>query len=257
MLMMHKTRNAVVHTNLVSALTGKWLTLFVAILLFSTNTRAQLNAGIWGDAGSSQIDVNGFTSFSAEAAYSYDKYSFSAAYSILFSEWKETIHNGIKLDIGRNFELKKIPFRASILYLHKPVSNEIYEWDLGAFLHKKTGNWNYGFGGHYREIRLKKKYAEDYPDTKIVEKFNLLYVLRYNIPLKTETWKLHATLTNFDHFLLLQETNPMVYVGAHYLGFKNFNIFSEFWYRSAGLNNIQVQYYGYSFRLGALWKFEI
>lgn len=231
--------------------------LLVFSLFFSINTNAQLQLGIWGDAGSTQIDVNGFTSLSGEAMYTYDAYFASIAYSALFSEWRETVSNGFKVDIGRDFNIKSLPIKASVFYLNKPISTQIYEWDLGLFLQKSTGNWNYGIGGHYREICIKPKYAADFSDTKITEGFNLLYLLRYNIPLKTNTWKLHATITDFDHFLLLQETNPMVFVGAHYLGFNTLNIFSEFWYRSAGLNNIQVQYYGYFFRLGAVWKFEL
>lgn len=220
-------------------------------------THAQLKVGIWADAGSSQIDVNGFTSVSGETVYSYHNYSLSLGYSTLFTEWKETNSNGLKVDIAREFSINNFPFKVSVFYLNKPISTEIYEWDLGVFIHKNTGNWHYGMGGHYREIRIKSKYSEDSSDSKIVEGFNLLYLLRYNIPLKTETWKLHATITDFDRFLLLQETNPMMYVGGDYLGFNNLNIFSEFWYRSAGLNNIQVNYYGYFFRLGAIWKFEI
>lgn len=234
----------------------KRILFFISILFFSFSANAQLKLGIWADAGTSQIDANGFTSVSAEVAYSYDKYELSLAYSTLYTEWKETIHNGFKIDFSRGFNLNNFPFVTSIFYLHKPISKQIYEWDLGIFLNKNTGNWNYGIGGHYREIRLKKEHA-NYADNKIIEGFNLLYLLRYNIPLNSEAWKLHASLTDFDHFLLLQETNPMVYMGGNYLGFKNLDIFSEFWYRSAGFNNIQVQYYGYFFRLGAVWKFDI
>ncbi len=221
--------------------------------LGAANAMAQLSVSGWMDAGDSQIDKNGFVSLAGIASYQNGLYSANLGYSSYFTEWRERSTNGYKIAVGRENTLGKVNFQSSLFYLRKPVSNQMYEWDLGLMLSKNWSHLQLNLGGHYREIRLKNSARKEFPDTKIVENFNLLYRLSFVHELGTQKWHFGATLTNYDHFLLLQETNPMAHLSSQFEVMQNLHIFSEFWYRSAGFNNIQVHYYGYFFRLGASW----
>lgn len=221
---------------------------------FTVSSSAQLNLSLWGDAGDSQIDKNGYTSLSGQVSFQKSAYKATLSYSTLFTHWKETVANGLKFSIERQNKIQNFDFGASLFYLHKPISNELFEWNFGLLLSKAPGNWHLNLGVHYREIRLKSSVTQDYSDGKIIEGLNLLYLAGYSIPFHSKNWDFQVALTNYDHFLLLQETNPMMNISVGFTGLNKLNLFSEFWYRTAGFNNIQVHYFGYFFRMGAIWQ---
>ena len=63
-----------------------------------------------------------------------------------------------------------------------------------------------------------------------------------------------AVVTNYDLFLIQQETNPMANVRFDYRLSETLRLYSELWSKSAGLLNDQVNYFATFIRIGIQWK---
>jgi hypothetical protein len=61
-------------------------------------------------------------------------------------------------------------------------------------------------------------------------------------------------VTNFDYFLVQQETNPMVRLTGHFRISDAAKIQSSLWYQGAGMLNIHANHYGFYFRTGVVWQ---
>jgi len=82
----------------------------------------------------------------------------------------------------------------------------------------------------------------------------LLYLLGYYLKPQEHNWNVGINVTNIDYYLLNQSTNPLFYLQGEYRPTERMSLFAEAWYKSAGAFNISVNYFGYLFRSGLLWK---
>ena len=67
-------------------------------------------------------------------------------------------------------------------------------------------------------------------------------------------WNLGGSMTNYDYFLIQQETNPMLTALFQYNINLNWRLYSELWYQGAGMLNLASNYYGFYFRAGFRWQ---
>jgi hypothetical protein len=82
----------------------------------------------------------------------------------------------------------------------------------------------------------------------------MMYDATYVLKSYESRWNLSGTFTNYDRFIIQQENNPMFNLRFDYKTSARFSLYSEVWYRPAGLMVIRVTYYGMFVRLGLLWK---
>jgi hypothetical protein len=169
---------------------------------------------------------------------------------VIFNSWYLNPYGKIKLgntvlDLGSE-------------YLWTAISQDLREtyWVVSARTSLK--HWQLGFGTGFRTYRLSRKAAnkddQPYPESKIAEKWNMMYAATYLLKPYENRWNLSGTFTNYDRFIIQQENNPMFNLRFDYKTSARLSLFSELWYTPAGLMVIRVTYYGMFVRLGLLWK---
>ena len=143
-------------------------------------------------------------------------------------------------------------------YLWTAISKDLRETNCIMFVRTTLSHWKLGLGNNTRVYRLSNKAVKDdkviYPGNKIIEPGNLMYNVSYVLKPYENKWNLMATITNYDHFIIQQETNPMMNIRFDYKLSGPFTLYSEVWCKSAGLLNIRVNYFGTFIRLGVIWE---
>jgi len=84
-----------------------------------------------------------------------------------------------------------------------------------------------------------------------------MYLIGYNLKPIDHDWNVGITITNVDHFIINQETNPVFYLHGKYQVSKPLTLFGEWWYKSAEAFNISVNHFGFFFRTGLVWKVDL
>jgi hypothetical protein len=171
----------------------------------------------------------------------------------------EVNYSGWFVHAGGYFRIRKPTFEVTILYLVNLVSANVRETNLGVTLGYTGRHFSITLGNNSRTyLFLKKGYREkglnEAAGNAIIEPRNFMYSFAWNLKPKNHPWNTMLRLTNFDHFLIQQETNPMLALLLPVQFGKNLTLCPEFWYQPAGLLNLQVNYFGYYVRLGVTWK---
>jgi hypothetical protein len=82
-----------------------------------------------------------------------------------------------------------------------------------------------------------------------------MYSISYNIRTEVSRWNTGITVTNTDYFLINQETNPYMNIHGSFRASSPVCLFSEVWYKNAGLLNMSPNYFGFAIRGGIEWNF--
>jgi hypothetical protein len=143
-------------------------------------------------------------------------------------------------------------------YLWTAISQDLRETNWVVFARTTFTHWQLALGNNTRVYRLSNKAAKNErvidPDSRIIEAWNLMYNIRYVLKQHENRWNLMAALTNYDRFLIQQETNPMINLRFDYKLSEPLTLYSEIWYKSAGLLNAKVNYFGTFIRIGVIWE---
>ena len=172
-------------------------------------------------------------------------------------------HNSLRIkgwfiNLGSNFRIKKVPFECMAFYRVNPFSKIIHETNWGIILGYNSKHFCIRLGNNYRIYKIQKNALEykmqDGADTRIIEPRNIMYSITWSIKPVGHKWNLSLTLTNFDHFLVQQETNPMSALEFSHRINEKLRIYTEVWYQNAGMLNLQVNYFGFNVRTGLTWQ---
>ncbi|MCD6597395.1 MAG: hypothetical protein J7L04_06895, partial [Bacteroidales bacterium] len=114
-------------------------------------------------------------------------------------------------------------------------------------------------GTNFKTYALNKKAISNYEidtDTKIKENWNLMYSFSYYLKSFDNLWNVGISITNFDYFIINQETNPVFNLNAWYKPGTPLKLFIETWYKSSGAFNLSVNYFGFFVRTGIIWNIQ-
>lgn len=161
------------------------------------------------------------------------------------SSYGKLYFDKIRLDIGGG-------------YLWTAFSPDMREINWIIFAKTYLKRWDLALGNNSRIYRLSHKSADDdnlaEPESKIIEGWNLMYSVGFRFRPLENRWNIMFTVTDYDRFLIQQETNPMVNIRFDYEISKPLGLYSELWYNSCGLVNGMVNYFGTFIRIGVLWE---
>ena len=235
----------------------KTIFLIILSLQISVNIFAQQKNTIYVDVGETNMSNGLFIKTTDIFEYKFAKNNITAGTQFDFMSINNKIFTGTTIKYSRDFAIKKIPFEAEALFIYNPFSELIHESNIGLLLSHKQKHFTYRLGTNFRTFKLTKKAIEDDNVTenkKVHEYRNIMYLLRYNLKESDSEWNAGISLTNIDHFIINQETNPVFYLHGRYNISKPITIFTEAWYKSAGSLNISVNYFGFFIRTGLIWK---
>jgi hypothetical protein len=166
---------------------------------------------------------------------------------VIFNSWYMNPYGKIKignilLDLGGE-------------YIWTAISPDLRETNWIIFVRTNLTHWQFVLGTNTRTYRLSHKAAEPFEnERRITERWNIMYQVMYLLRPYENRWNLSGTFTNYDRFIIQQENNPMLNLRFDYKTTTRLSLYSELWYKPAGLMVIRVTYYGMFIRLGLLWK---
>jgi hypothetical protein len=232
--------------------------LCLAFILLNPALKAQISVGGYLDFGKTQVSEGFYSQFSNIGSFEKQKWGVRAGYQLGLVQPQDVIFNSWYGNMYRKFKVGDFSFNLGAEYLWTAISHDLRETNWIVFAGTTLNHWDLGVGTTTRTYRLSHKAAsQSYltdSENRITEKWNIMYHATYVLKPNENRWNLSGTFTNYDTFIIQQENNPMFNLRFDYKISSPLSLYSELWYRPAGLMVIRVTYYGMFIRLGALWK---
>lgn len=211
------------------------------------------------DAGSSTVSSGFSLKPSVTGTYNFRQFHGSTGLQWTFSEAERQIFSGWFIHGGFDFTMEEQPFSAILFFRSNPYSGRTAEHNLGTVIRHERKYLEIHLGYHARLYTLDyKTEATGGPvpgaDLRLWEPRNFIYRGTLSLHEQPAIWNLSATVTNYDHFLIQQETNPMLSMAGHYRISDGIRIHSSVWYQGAGMLNLHANHYGFYFRTGIQWQ---
>jgi hypothetical protein len=230
----------------------------MALLGVNPALKAQNSVEGYLDIGKNQVSEGLYSQISNIGCFEKTKWGIQAGYQLGLVQPQDVIFNSWYMSSYGKIRAGKIPLYLGGEYLWTAFSPDLRETNWIVFARTRLIHWQFGFGTSIRIYRLSNKAANDadqpYPDNRITEKWNMMYDANYLLKPYENRWNLSGRFTNYDHFMIQQENNPMFNFRFDYKTSPRLSLYSELWYKPAGLMVIRVTNYGMFIRLGLLWE---
>jgi hypothetical protein len=236
----------------------------VLFILFITinrmNVSAQTGLTIYGDALKNIISEKSGIRSAVLGTFKYGRNQLDAGFQTNLINRNNTLLSGFYVNGSREFKIRNIPFTLNGFWLWIAPSQILKETDYGCSILMKQDHFEVKVGTNFRTYSFRKQAIDDYDinkeASKLHENFNLLYSFSYNLRPKASRWNTGLSITNSDYFLINQETNPYMNVHFSYKVSSPVCLFAEAWYKTAGAINMSINYFGYTLRVGMIWKIK-
>lgn len=220
------------------------------------NLIAQPRVTAYTDLGQTSVSDGLFIKTAGLGQYKYGKNLIETGFQIDLKSNNKNTFSGYNIKASREFKIKDFPFEVQGFYILTPFLDIFRETNWGVMLNIKRDNFVMRIGTNFRTFAFTQKAIEYYElpeSSKIHENWNLMYSFSYCLKPLENYWNIGLSITNIDHFIINQETNPIFNLRASYKVSSPINLFVESWYKSAGSFNLSVNYFGFFFRTGIIW----
>ena len=229
------------------------------LLLWAIPGYGQLMQTVLLDAGSSTVSDGAFLRPAVMAAYRFDKFSVGTGFQWTFSSAERKVLSGGFISGSSDFKVREFPLSADLFVRRNPFSDVVRETLFGTVLKHERSRLDIHFGYHMRRYRLNESAIEQGdllsgPALAIWEYRNFMYRGTLRLNEQDAQWNLSVSVTNFDYFLIQQETNPMFNFAGYFRISDAVKLHSSLWYQGAGMFNIHANHYGFYFRTGVVWQ---
>ncbi len=238
---------------------------FIVLLFFFvfrwsvTDINAQILLEGQLDLGDNNISKGLYLQFSNFGYYEKTHWGAQAGYQLGLVQDQNVFFNSWYGSIYGKLPLNKIRIDLGGAYMWTAFSPDLRE--INWIFFTKTSfleHYRLSLGINKRIYRLSHKAANNdntvESESPVIEEWNLMYSAGFVLKPEENKWNIMFTVTDYDRFIIEQETNPMVNIRFDYKLSKPLSLYSELWYKSSGLLNIKVNYFGTYFRIGALWE---
>ncbi len=237
---------------------GRIVLILLIALVSCKPVFTQISLQSYGDIGVNNVSDGAYAMLAGLPEYKLNQYKARAGFLLTFSSRTENVFSGYFVTASGIVMPGKFPLEIGGFYLWNAFSDQLRETNWGVLLGHSIEHWQFNLGSNFRTYKFSKKAIEEngFPedaDTKIREPWNFMYAVTYFIKPNEHKWNLGATICNFDHFLIEQETNPAINIKFLYQTDPKTTLFAEAWYKQAGLFNMRVNSFGFFFRAGILW----
>lgn len=233
----------------------------LTLLLFFFNfgvVKSQFKVDVYGGMAVNPIDQPYLITLGHSPSFMYENFFAQYSLDLNINQRDVKTFNAVSVSVGYSFDIKNSHLGLSLFYCYKPVSHILNINNTGIKLIYAFKKWFFALGNNLNIYRFNKNAAEIYgitDDQYLVESANIMYSIKYYFREEGYDWNAYINISNYDIYIIEQEINPMLNVGITYLRNEKWPTFYvDFWYQTAGLNNIRVNYFGYFYRIGALWE---
>ena len=218
---------------------------------------AQLRFSAFSDVGKTNVSEGTYLTSSAIGAYKTGKTEFMAGSQLNVKYNDKKALGGFFLSAAHDLQIKNFPFEVKGFFVYNPFSDVARESNYGLLTKVTRGHLTCQLGTNFRHFYISNQAVETYgieSNKSMVEKWNLMYSIRYGLKPEDHVWNIGISITNIDYFLINQETNPMISLNGKYRLKDNLELLTEIWYKGAGSLNISANHFGYFVRTGLVWK---
>ncbi len=230
--------------------------LFLTAMLLSGFLGAQSGFSLFGDVGKTNVSEGFYSKAVSLGEYDRGMHSFAAGIQLDLRSANPNTFSGASLRAGRRFSIREQPMQADAFFVLHRFSELLYETNGGVLAEIRQNNFRFQLGTGFRAYRYTREAIDEYNINKnntLRENFVVLYLLGYTLKPDDHHWNLGAAVTNIDHFIINQETNPLIMVHGTYRLMPQLSLNMETWYKSAGAFNLSVNYFGFFVRTGLRW----
>lgn len=230
--------------------------LYIIFLMLACHlpVKSQLELNYSLDLGQSNVSEALYVSTALSGSYSWDNYTFNAGTQFLLIHPAQRVFSAAELAAGRSFLIGEQKLALEAFCQYRNFSSLMYITDWGLAVNMRLKHWQFDLGQDFKTYRVREKAISYEVEANVLrENFNLIYNIAYFVNGPEQPWNISLSLTNRDHFLINQETNPMLNLKAEYLVAPGMSLYLENWYKSAGSLNISAHYFGYFLRTGLIW----
>jgi len=219
---------------------------------------AQPGISIYTEIGSNNISKGIFIKSAVLGNYKYGKNNFETGIQTDLKNNNKTGFSGYTLSASRNMAIKDISFEIKGFFIQTVPSEILSETNWGGLLGMRHKRFDMSIGTNFRTFSLRQKSEnrdeKNNSHTQIHEVNNLMYSFGYNLKPTDDNWNLGLSVTNIDHFNINQETNPVVNLHGLYKISSPVTLYLQASYKSAGVTNLVLNYFGFYFRTGIIWN---
>ena len=231
-----------------------------SIIFFSWicfNLAAQPGFSFYTEAGRNNVS-NGIFIKSAMLAY------YKSGKNMLETGFQTDLKNnkfgfsGYTLSASRKLKIKDISLELKGFCTWTYPSEILEETNWGTLLKMRKKHFEMTLGTNFRSYNLRQKAIKDFEinseNTKVTEIYNIMYSISYYLKPSDDSWNIGLSITNFDHFIINQETNPVFNLTGLYRISSPVCLYIQAWYKCAGVTNLELNHFGFFFRTGITWN---
>lgn len=219
---------------------------------------AQPELTIYTDAGKNNTSKGLFIKSATMGCYKFGKNRVGTGFQLDLKNSNNYGFSGYTINISRNLLTKRIPLELQGFFVLTRPYDLLQETNWGTLLKMKHKRFGMELGTNFRTYTLTKQAIKDYDSdkhsTKIHEVFNLMYSFNFFLKPTDEQWNVGLSVTNIDHYIINQETNPVFNLQGFYKLKSPVKLFAQAWYKTAGITNLNLNYFGFFLRTGIIWN---
>lgn len=238
----------------------KYILYLCAWLVTAPVLQAQLSLSGYIDAGKNNVSGGLFIKTAFLTEYSFGRNMVRGGVQLDLLGPAENVLTATAFNFGREIRIRDIPFQIIGLYGYNRFSELMAENNIGLLGNISFDHFNFSLGTNFRTYGVTRHAADEYDfdrGDKIHENWNLMYLVGYKLKQDGHKWNVNLSVSNFDHFVIEQETNPVLFLRGTYEISAPVMLFVESWYKTAGSFNLSVNYFWFFFRTGVIWKIDI
>ena len=233
--------------------------LFINLILFySINLAAQPGLLIYTDAGRNNVSQGYFIKYATICYYKFGKNKVQTGFQTDLRKGNKNGFSGYAIDISRELMVKGIPLELKGFFIRTTPSAILYETNWGPLLKLRHNRFEIEVGTNFRTYSINNQAISEYQidrnATKVHEIYNFMYSFCYYLKPTDEHWNVGISVTNIDHFVINQETNPVFNLNGLYKLNTPVCLFAQAWYKCAGVTNLELNHFGFFFRTGIIWN---
>lgn len=222
--------------------------------MLSINVSAQHEIRTSLEAGANNVSDGTFLKLVAGYDYEWQKLSVGADVRSRLIGNSTRIMDAFRVKAAFPLLISEHNVEAMLFYQYLSMSDLIYESKPGFLLTHKRKSFTYTLGTHVRSYLYTDKTDVLLDYNSFTEWLNLIYEIKYRF-INTEKWQATVAVTNYDQFLIHQESNPFLVSAFQYSVDESFKLYANVNYFTSGAFNLHVNSFGFWLRVGASVQF--
>lgn len=218
----------------------------------------QAGLSLYTDFGKNNVSEGLYLKSAVTGFYKLNRTTLEGGILAGLKDKKHTGLSGYSFSVSRSLIDRKTKLIIKGYGIIANPSKIVMESDMGVLIRMSHSRFNMEIGSDFRTYNLRQKAISDKVYSRnalrINEIYNIIYLFNYNLKPDDETWNIGLTITNIDHFIINQETNPVINLSGRYKLRLPITLYAEAWYKYAGVTNLELNNFGYFFRTGIIWN---